>query len=164
MSGSIKEFDKDEHDIWDKKGKDAIIKFLVDGLADKNLTVIENPNKYGIDILVLNDKNVVKAGFEVEVRYGNWVGDKKFPFGEINCIERKDYMWRKDKELYDKIPYKCSSSMILCYAQLNDLCNRVVIIQGDRILKYNKVKWSNRKSNNEYVRQVPLSECIEHKL
>jgi hypothetical protein len=164
MSGQIKQFDQIEHDIWDSKGKNAVIKFFQDGLRGKNLCVIENPNEYGIDVLVLNKKDVVVAAFEIEVRYGNWVGDVKFPFSEINCIERKDYLWRKDDELYEKIPFKCAKDMNVYYVQLNDLCNRMVVISGDTVLKYDQVHWKNRKSDNEYVRQVPLKKCIEHEL
>ena len=164
MSGKIKKFDKEEHAIWDTKGKNAIIDFLNKGLSKKNLKAIENPDEHGIDVLVLNENQVVVSAFEVEVRYGNWKGDVKFPFGEINCIERKEYMWRKEKELFDKIPFKCGSHMKVYYAQLNNLCNRMVLIESHKVLQYDKKPWRNRKSDNDFVRQVPIEECVQYRM
>jgi len=164
MSGEIKKFDKVEHALWDTKGKNSMIDFLNKGLTKKNLKAIENPNEHGVDVLVLNSDDVVVSAFEVEVRYGNWKGDTTFPFREINCIERKEYIWRREKEFFDKIPFKCGTHLKVYYAQLNDLCNRVVLIEGYKVLQYEQKHWRNRKSNNEYVRQVPIEECVQYKM
>jgi hypothetical protein len=124
---------------------------------------IENPNTYGIDVLTLNNDKVI-ACWEVEVRHGNWQGDVKFPFREINCIERKDYQWRREQELLDKIPYEMADKYKVYYVQMNKECTRAVIIDGDIILNYPLKEWRNRKADGECVRQVPISKTIQIKL
>lgn len=163
MLGSLKKFDKSEHDIYDVKAKKAMIKYLDVFYKNKGLAwkVVENPNKYGIDLLVLNEKDEVVRCFELEVRYQNWQGDKKFPFDKINCIERKDYQWRKDPSFIKKIPFKMAQHYDVYYVQLNDECSRAVIIDRSIILQFELKHWPNRKSNNEYVRQVPIEKTTQ---
>ena len=122
---------------------------------------IENPNQYGIDLLTLNEYDMVVCCWEIEVRHGNWYGDVKFPFSEINCIERKDYQWRKDFSFIDKIPFKLANNFKVSYVQMNRECNRVVLIDSETILKYPLKPWANRKANNEYVRQVPIDKTVQ---
>jgi len=160
MMGTLKEFDKNEHSLYDSKGKQAMIKYL-NSTLDNIYTNIENPNNYGIDLLTLDKDNKVIYCWEIEVRYGNWYGDRPFPFREINCIERKDYQWRRDKSFLDKIPYDMADEYKVCYVQMNKECNRAVIIDGDDILKYPLKQWANRKADNEYVRQIPISNTIQ---
>ena len=155
MLGQIKTFDQAEHDVYDKLGKAAVLKFLQSNLPS-NLTSIENTNKYGIDLLSLNENNEVRYCWEVEVRYGNWQYDTDFPYRDINCIERKDYQWRKDTEFVNKIPYKLADNCVVYYVQLNKLCTRAVFIKDEVILSYPLIPWANRKASNEYVRQVPI--------
>ena len=52
----------------------------------------------------------------------------------------------------------------ISYVQLNKECTRAVIIDSDTILKYPLKQWANRKANNEYVRQVPISETVQIKI
>jgi hypothetical protein len=159
MQGHLKQFDASEHAIYDNAGKSAMLKYLNQHLAKYD--TIENPNKYGIDLLTLDKDSRVQYCWEIEVRHGNWQTDTKFPFREINCIERKDYQWRHDKELYDKIPFHVSDNCVVYYVQLNKLCNRAVIIRDSIILQYPLKPWANRKAENEYVRQVPISSTTE---
>lgn len=162
MRGSLKPFDSADHGQYDNKGKTAMLKFLAKKLP--NHKSIENPNTYGIDLLTLNSDNKVIHCWEVEVRYGNWQGDISFPFREINCIERKDYQWKKTKEFLDKIPFEMADKYEVSYVQLNRECSRAVIIDSSVILKYDLKPWANRKFANEYVRQVPISETLQVKL
>jgi hypothetical protein len=164
MMGSLKAFDRNEHGIYDSKGKDAMLKFLNEKLSSKGWKTIENPNNYGIDLLTLNSLGKVIHCWEIEVRYGNWQGDIKFPFREINCIERKDYQWRKDESFEKKIPFELANEYKVTYVQLNRECTRAVLIEGDKILEYPLKQWANRKSNNEYVRQVPITETVQVKI
>ena len=161
MQGVLKKFDKQEHLIYDDKGKDAVIRYVNNLLKNKNLTTIENPNAYGIDVLTLNSKQEVVACWEVEVRHGNWQGDVKFPFQDINCIERKDHQWKREKTFTDKIPYPLAENCSVYYVQLNKECTRLVVIDADKILKYPLKPWRNRKASGEYVRQVPISETLQ---
>jgi hypothetical protein len=164
MLGSIKSFDRSEHQLYDNKGKEAMLKFLNHKFKNHNLKTIENPNEYGIDLLTLDTSDKVVHCWEIEVRHGNWQGDVSFPFREINCIERKDYQWRKEPEFIKKIPFVLSDNFKVSYVQLNRECTRVVIIDSDTILKYPLKPWANRKATNEYVRQVPISETLQVKI
>lgn len=156
MRGQIKQFDQQEHDLYDKLGKQAILKYL-NAVLPSSLRSIENPNRFGIDLLSLNEDDQVRFCWEIEVRHGNWQNDTEFPFREINCIERKDYQWRKDYEFLKKIPYKLTNNCVVYYVQLNKLCTRAVFIKDSVILEHDLIPWYNRKSDNEYVRQVPIS-------
>ena len=161
MVGALKKVDKAEHKIYDPKGKNAMISVLNKHYPQyKN---IENRNPYGIDVLTFNNDKVI-ACWEVEVRHGNWQGDVKFPFREINCIERKDYQWRREQELLDKIPYEMADKYKVYYVQMNKECTRAVIIDGDIILNYPLKSWKNRKADGECVRQVPISDTKQIKL
>ena len=162
MIGSAKPFDKAEHDIYDPLGKSAMMGFLNKKLGKKfQLTTIENPNKHGIDLLSLNKNGEVSHCWENEVRHGNWQGNVPFPFGDINCIERKDHQWRKEQSFVKNIPFKLSDNLKVYYVQLNKECTRGVIIDGDTVLKYDLKPWKNRKFDNECVRQVPVKEAVE---
>jgi hypothetical protein len=164
MMGALKKFDRADHATYDSKGKDAMIKFLTRKLAEYELKTIENPNTFGIDLLTLNKYNKVMHCWEIEVRHGNWQGDVSFPFGEINCIERKDYQWRKEQEFLDKIPFEMAKDFKVSYVQLNKECTRAVIIDSETILKYPLKPWANRKAVGEYVRQVPIKETVQVKI
>lgn len=164
MMGALKSFDRSDHSTYDNKGKEAMMAFLNKKLSKFNLRTIENPNQYGIDLLTLNALDKVVHCWEIEVRHGNWQGDIAFPFNEINCIERKDYQWRREQEFIDKIPFKLAAEYKISYVQLNKECTRAVMIDSDTILKYPLKQWSNRKAEGEYVRQVPIKETVQVKL
>jgi hypothetical protein len=164
MVGTLKKFDADDHGKYDQVGRDAMKKFLNRVLKENDLKTIDNPNIHGIDLLSLNSKNEVVCCWEIEVRHGNWQGDIEFPFRDINCIERKDYQWRREKEFISKIPFTLAEQYFVYYVQLNRECNRAVVIDSRTILKYPLKPWSNRKAEGEYVRQVPISETIQKRI
>jgi len=164
MMGVVKKFDQNDHDIYDELAKTSMLNFLNRKLKKFNLVTKENPNRYGIDLLTFNSLCKVVHCWELEVRYGNWQGDIDFPFKEINCIERKDYQWRKDDEFVSKIPFPLSSDFKVTYVQLNKECTRAVMIDSDVILRYPLKQWDNRKSKGEYVRQVPITDTVQVKL
>lgn len=155
MLGTVKPFDKADHDTYDKKGKKAFIDYLRTKLPE-GYSAVENPNAYGIDILVLSPSNIVIVACDVEVRYGNWKGDVAFPFSKINCIERKDHLWKKEQSFLDKIPFQISKNCQVYYVQLNNECTKAVIIDGKIILEQEQIPWGNRKMVGEFVRQVPI--------
>ena len=161
MKGVIKKFSKPDYDRNDRRGREALKPFL-NKLT--KLRTIDNPNKIGIDLLTLNSKDQVVACWEVEVREGNWLKDTLFPFSTINCIERKEYQWRKEQEFLDKIPFELHKDCKVFYVQMNNLVNRCVIIDSSIILKHKLIPWKNRKSEDEYVRQVPVSLCKQYKI
>lgn len=163
MLGVRKKFNQKEHDQYDVMGRDAILYFLNKIKDDNSCKIINNPDKYGIDVLTIKDDAVIRA-WEIEVRGGNWKGDIMFPFSEINCIERKDYLWKKDERFLKHIPFKVADDCKVFYVQLNDLCTRAVFIPGEVVLQYNLKPWSNRKASGEYVRQVPINRTIQLKI
>lgn len=163
MLGSFKSFDFSEHKNFDKKGKDAFINYLNKTKKDEQKH-IENPNKYGIDILSLNSNNEVIFCWEIEVRHGNWKGDIDFPFKEINCLERKDHQWKRSPEFIKNIPYKMAKDYDVWYVQMNDICTKAVLINSIIILDYPLKQWSNRKIEGEFVRQVPIEKTKQLKL
>lgn len=164
MMGALKSFDVSDFNSYDGLGKQSMMNFLNKKLKSYNLQTIENTNQYGIDLLTVNVYNKVVHCWEIEVRYGNWQGDVVFPYKEINCIERKDYQWRKDDEFLKNIPIPLANGYKVTYVQLNRECTRAVMIDSENILKYPLKIWDNRKSKGEYVRQVPISETVQVKL
>jgi len=160
MKGTIKPFDAQLHDLTDKKGKLAFLSWL----ANTETKSIENPNQYGIDILSLDDEDRVIHAWEIEVRVKNWKYDGPFPYSTINCLERKEYMWRKGPEFKAKIPFDIHDKCLVSYVQLNKDCTRAVIVPGDVILDYPKVRTTNRFNTVEYVRQVPAVKAIHRRL
>jgi hypothetical protein len=164
MLGTLKKFDREEHSTYDSAGREAFKAYANKAFKDKGWKTIDNSNEHGIDLLTLNEKNEVVICWEIEVRHGNWQGDKPFPFREINCIERKDHQWRKDSSFTSKIPEKLAKSYLVYYVQLNKECSRAVIIRGDTILQYPLKPWANRKASGEYVRQVPIDKTTQIKL
>lgn len=162
MNGALKKYDQAEASIYDVKAKDVMIEYLNEKFTD--CSTIENPNKYGIDLLTINSEGKVVHCWELEVRHGNWKGDVSFPYNEVNCIERKDYQWRRDKEFLDKIPFSLADEYFVSYVQLNKECTRAVIIDSKTILQHDLVQWANRKAEGEYVRQVPIYKTVQVKL
>lgn len=161
MRGTLKKFDRVEHNTYDKKGRDAFRKFLNLQFEAKGYKTIDNANEHGIDLLTLNSDGEVIYCWEIEVRHGNWQGDVAFPFGAINCIERKDHQWRREKSFTSKIPNPLADEYGVYYVQLNKECTRAVIIKDKVILEHNLKPWSNRKAEGEYVRQVPLNRTTQ---
>jgi len=163
MRGNIKPFSNHMHSVTDNQGKNALLSYLKrNKIGFRN---VSNPNKHGIDVLTLNNKDEVVSAWEVEVRNGAWKFDSNFPFPTINCIERKEYMWRKEEEFSNKIPYKIADNCNVYYVQMNKNCTRAVILDNKTILEYPLVRSFNKyaKEHNitEYVRQIPSKEA-EH--
>lgn len=162
MTGVLKKFDRTNHRKNDTLAKNTFLKYLSEIMPE--LQHIENPDVHGIDILTLREGMVV-ACWELERREKNWVGDVTFPFRDINCLERKDHQWRKDPTFTKHISFPLHPEYTVYYVQMNDLCNRIAVIDGDTVLKYPLKEWRNRfVSKGEYVRQVPISEIAQYKI
>lgn len=82
MKSIVKKFSPELYSLHDKNAKDTVINYF----KKENIYLIENPDKYGIDLL---DKigNQINMGIEVEHRT-NWVGTP-FPYTTINVPYRK---------------------------------------------------------------------------
>lgn len=53
MQGALKQFDASEHAIYDVAGKTAMLAYLNSKI--QKYKTIENPNRYGIDLLTLDE-------------------------------------------------------------------------------------------------------------
>lgn len=160
--GVIKKFDKDLHNETDDRGKNATLNMLSVILSGTDYYAIENPDKYGIDILVLNSKNLVVSGIEVEVRFKNWDRDTGFPFSTVNCLMRKDHYWGENSSVPQKIPFEVHPIVSFLYCQWNSLCTRCVIVLPEEIKKVNPIVNKNRYvPNGEKVKQVSIDKCIQ---
>lgn len=133
-------------------------------MIELGLKTIENQNIHGIDLLTLNQDGEVVHCWEIEVRHGNWKGHIRFPFNEINCIERKDCQWRRESGFIKNIPHPLAPNYRVTYVQLNRECTRAVCIEDSTILNYAPIPWANRKAEGEFVRQVPISMTAQHDL
>jgi hypothetical protein len=100
-----KPFDKKSFNRNDPKSKSVIIKFINDILFIDD--VVENPNKYGIDLIV---NGIV--GVEVEHREGHWIGGK-FPFRDVNIFGRRAKYLNKHDSVYIVISEDWSTIGIL---------------------------------------------------
>jgi hypothetical protein len=162
MVGSMKTFDASSHRKNDPLAKNAMLDFLKKTMPD--FQHLENPDVHGIDLLTLNNGEVI-ACWELERREKNWVGDVTFPFRDINCLERKDHQWRKAPTFTKHIDFPLADNYGVYYVQMNDLCNRIAIIDGDVVLQHELKEWRNRfVPEGEFVRQVPISKINQYKI
>ena len=162
MIGTLKQFDRASHRKNDTLAKGAFLKYLGETMPE--FEHIENPDVHGIDLLTLNSGEVI-ACWELERREKNWVGDVPFPFRDINCLERKDHQWRKAETFTKHIDKPLAKEYAVYYVQMNDLCTRVAIIDGDTVLQHPLKEWRNRfVPEGEYVRQVPISKITQYKI
>lgn len=84
LKNNPKPFSKSLHDANDEIAKEKGISFL-QNLSNK--TVIENPDRYGIDLLMLGCKGSVIGSADVEIKH-TWRGER-FSFKTIHLPYRK---------------------------------------------------------------------------
>jgi hypothetical protein len=75
----MKPFDKDMFDKVDRAAREA----TKDYIASKGYRAIDNPNKYGADLIV---PGIAYVECECKLVWG----DEKFPWTEVNLPQRKD--------------------------------------------------------------------------
>ena len=131
-----KKFNKKSHAVNDKPAKDLVIKFL----KSKGLDAMENPNDYGIDIMV--------SRYEVE-RREIWVNS--FPFKTVHIPARKAKFLKYN----------------IIYAIVNKDFSKIMLCTSEIIRKYNKIEVPNKSvPRGEYFYDVPIEEwntytCLE---
>ena len=86
----MKKFDKALHEKYDKLGRDTVKGFVK---ASWGWEARENPNKYGVDLLLYSDGALCGCA-EVEVR-NSWKS-KLFPFKDLNVPQRKEKLLNND--------------------------------------------------------------------
>lgn len=162
MYGTLKKFDPELYRITDKVSRMAVQQMLTTKLPQ--LTHIDNPNQYGIDLLSVDEHGKVVYAWEVENRLGVWKEHRKnFPFSSVNCIERKidmmqNWVYKIGKDL------QVDSNARPFYVQTRSDNKRCIIVAGAKVIAFGeyRVDWKNKYVNDgilEKVAQVPVSEC-----
>lgn len=88
-----KRFSQSLHKETDKIAKKAAMK-----LCSKNrrVTLIENPNRHAVDLLIYNKKDEHIGNIEVEIKR-NWAAGEDFKFPNVNFLSRKEKYCRLTK-------------------------------------------------------------------
>ena len=121
-----KEFNKESHAANDKPAKDLVINFL----KSKGLDAMENPDKYGIDIVV--------PRYEVE-RREIWIDE--FPFKTVHIPARKEKFLKHS----------------IIYAVVNRDFDKIMFCTSEVIRKYNLIEVPNKSvPEGEYFYDVPI--------
>ena len=121
-----KEFNKESHAVNDKPAKDLVINFL----KSKGLDAMENPDKYGIDIVV--------PRYEVE-RREIWIDE--FPFKTVHIPARKEKFLKHS----------------IVYVVVNKDFNKMMFCRSEIIRQYNLIEVPNKSvPEGEYFYDVPI--------
>ena len=121
-----KEFNKESHAANDKPAKDLVINFL----KSKGLDAMENPDKYGIDIVV--------PRYEVE-RREIWIDE--FPFKTVHIPARKEKFLKHS----------------IVYAVVNKDFDKIMFCRSEVIRQYDLIEVPNKSvPEGEYFYDVPI--------
>ena len=129
-----KKFNKESHAANDKPSKDLVIKFL----KSQGLDGIENPNDYGIDIMV--------SRYEVERRE---IWTNNFPFKTVHIPARKAKFLKYN----------------IVYAIVNKDFNKIMLCRSEVIRQCNKIEVPNKSvPAGEYFYDVPIEQWYVYNL
>ena len=129
-----KKFNKENHKANDKPAKDLVIKFL----QSKGLDAIENPNDYGIDVMV--------SRYAVERRI---IWKDKFPFKTVHIPSRKSKFLKYN----------------IMYAVVNKDFDKIMLCKSSTIRKYKQIEVPNKSvPRGEYFYDVPIEEWSIYKV
>ena len=129
-----KKFNKESHAVNDKPAKDLVIRFL----QSKGLDAIENPNDYGIDIMV--------SRYEVERRE---IWTDNFPFKTVHIPARKAKFLKYN----------------IVYAIVNKDFNKIMLCRSEVIRQCNKIEVPNKSvPAGEYFYDVPIEQWYIYNL
>ena len=132
-----KKFDKALHDEHDDIGRTIVKNYFKSRL---NFEVIDNPDIYGVDLIIYRDAK--KVGFaEVEVRT-NW-NTNNFPFSTLNVPLRKKKLLQNELPTY--------------FFSINHIHTRMFCCDADVVLNCSIEENKNKfVKNNEYFYKVPI--------
>ena len=129
-----KKFNKESHAANDKPSKDVVIKFL----KSKGLDAIENPNDYGIDIMV--------SRYEVERRE---IWTDNIPFKTVHIPARKAKFLKYN----------------IVYAIVNKDFNKIMLCRSEVIRQCNRIEVPNKSvPAGEYFYDVPIEQWYVYNL
>ena len=142
---AYKKFNQQLHEQYDKIGRDVVKNFVE---ASWGFTVKDNPDKYGIDLLLFKGDDLFGYA-EVEVR-NSW-NTVEFPFKDLNVPQRKKKLLDNPKPTYFFSVNKPLTALFYCPAEA--------------ILTANLEEQSNRYiASGELFYKVPLSRLMHVKL
>ena len=135
-----KPFSKQAYARNDASGKKAVLRFL----KNQGLEAWENPDLYGIDLIVNGTSHAGKVfdNMQIEVeRRAIWNGDT-FPYDTVHIPERKTKFLKKGPMLY---------------AVVNKFYNKVIFCPDSIIRQYSPMEVPNKAvSHNEFFYNVPI--------
>ena len=140
MKGAYKQFDKKLHAANDEIAKKLSKKVLEKDFAALGITILENPDQYGVDMyLVKNEKIIGYVECEIKLVWQSLV----FPYDSIQFPERKTKFAVLDRPT------------IFC--MLNSMRNRMLCVGSKDLLSSPLVEVPNKyKGEKELFYQVPL--------
>lgn len=144
-------FDKSSYDRSDAVSKESTIKVIEKLIKAKyinEVVVKENPDKYGIDLLVYDEDKVI-GYIECEQSY-KW-GDEDYPYKTIRLPERKEKYLTPSN-----LPY--GDKQVL-FAMINNKGNRAVLYLGDVAKKAPKKEVHNSRTGTEIMREIDIKDC-----
>ena len=113
---------------YDIFGRKVVKEYIT---KNTNLTVIDNPDIYGVDLLFYKKENLVAYG-EVEVR-SSWKS-KKFPFQNLNVPFRKDKFFAFEIPTYFFSVNQNGTAMFICLGEVIKKCK--IENSPNKYLKY----------------------------
>jgi len=130
IKGRIKAFDENLNNTFDTKARD----FLKNKL---NENVIDNPDKYGEDMIVVNEEIPFKY-IELQV-YGKW--KEGFPYGKPFIYERKMRF--------------CENTLFICF---NYDLTKILMFSKSSI---DTNKYRAEKYSREYIHYIPWNKVFQ---
>jgi hypothetical protein len=131
-----KPFSQDNYD----KSK-WVEEIIFDKIKLANYNMVKNDNKFGIDILIIDDNQIV-GGIEAEQHSKYW--KEYFPFKTVHFLGRK----------------KKYSSHNNYYVMVNSDGTKAVMIPFRDLTKYNTTLMNNSSCDNEPIYDIPCKNCI----
>lgn len=137
----IKRFDPALYAENDKIAKDKTIKLL----KNSGFTVMENPSKKDVDLLVIDKKDQVILRIECEIKRVWKQG--KFPYDNVQFPQRKRRL------VVDKVP-----TLFIMY---NDTLSDYLVVSDKELIKSPLVEVPNKFAiSGEYFFQVPVNKAV----
>jgi hypothetical protein len=125
------------------KFNEIVLNHIIVNLKFNNYFLEYNPDKYGIDLVILNLESKVCGYIEGEYHGKYWNG-LNFPFKTAHFLGRKN-------------KYNGNNSY---YIMTNNDGKSAIMIPFNNLIKFKQIPINNIYMNKEMMYDVPLKECI----
>ena len=115
---------------------------IIQRLCIRNHHLQSNSDKFGIDVLVLDNKGAVVGGLEIE-SHGKYWRSYPFPYDTVH------FLGRKAKYINENNFYILTN------------VKNAVMIKMDKLLNYKPSNMTNTSVVEEPIYDVPIEECVE---